>query len=160
MLGIDFYNNNFNGGYNSVPSAAAAPSAPSAETSAPVAPKGAAVAPKGGDTTGTDKQQTQMPIPKVNGDVVVVPERSSAVVYVRSDKQNYKRKILDFAEEYSRLLAVTFGVSAFLFNLGSTTVLNKRSLIWSGMAVVVVVVAFLVYHDREKLFGNTQLATK
>ena len=150
MLGIDFYNNNFNGGYNSVPSAAAAPSA---ETPAPVAPKGS-------DTTGTDKQQTKMPIPKVNGDVVVVPERSSAVVYVRSDKQNYKRKILDFAEEYSRLLAVTFGVSAFLFNLGSTTVLNKRSLIWSGMAVVVVVVAFLVYHDREKLFGNTQLATK
>ena len=157
MLGIDFYNNNFNGGYNSVPSAAVAPSA---ETPAPVAPKGAPVAPKGGDTTGTDKQQTQMPIPKVNGDVVVVPERSSAVVYVRGDKQNYKRKILDFAEEYSRLLAVTFGVSAFLFNLGSTTVLNKRSLIWSGMAVVVVVVAFLVYHDREKLFGNTQLATK
>ena len=149
MLGIDFYNNNFNGGYNSVPSAAAAPSAQE-EKPTPAAPKE------------SDKTPEKRPsMPNVNGDIVVVPERSSAVVYVRGDKQNYKRKILDFAEEYSRLLAVTFGVSAFLFNLGSTTVLNKRSLIWSGMAVVVVVVAFLVYHDREKLFGgNTQLATK
>lgn len=90
--------------------------------------------------------------PDLNGDLVVVPKGASGVVFVRSDKQNYKRKILDFAEDYSRVLAVTFGVSAFLFNLGSTTVLNKRSLIWSGMAVVIIVVAFLVYHDREKLF--------
>lgn len=90
--------------------------------------------------------------PDINGDLVVIPKGASGVVFVRSDKQNYKRKILDFAEDYSRVLAVTFGVSAFLFNLGSTTVLNKRSLIWSGMAVVIIVVAFLVYHDREKLF--------
>jgi len=96
--------------------------------------------------------------PHFNGDLVVVPKGASGVVFVRSDKQNYKRKILDFAEDYSRVLAVTFGVSAFLFNLGSTTVLNKRSLIWSGMAVVIIVVAFLVYHDREKLFYTEGLS--
>ena len=94
--------------------------------------------------------------PDIHGDLVVIPKGASGVVFVRSDKQNYKRKILDFAEEYSRVLAVTFGVSAFLFNLGSTTVLNKRSLIWSGMAMVIIVVTFLVYHDREKLF-NTEV---
>lgn len=88
---------------------------------------------------------------------VVVPDSQGGVVIVRSDKQVFRKKILDFTEEYSRVLAVTFGVSAFLFNLGSTTVLNRRSVIWSGVAVVVVVIAFLIWHDRGKLFSAREV---
>lgn len=85
---------------------------------------------------------------------IVVPDTQGGIVVVRPDRQVFRKKILDFTEEYSRVLAVTFGVSAFLFNLGSTTVLNRRSMIWAGVAVVVVVLAFLVWHDRNKLFLN------
>lgn len=87
---------------------------------------------------------------------IVIPDTQGGIVVVRPDRQVFRKKILDFTEEYSRILAVTFGVSAFLFNLGSTTVLNRRSVIWSGVAVVVVVMGFLIWHDRNKLFVNAK----
>ncbi len=114
-------------------------------------------------TTSADKKQDE---PAVVEDIkvtqtttggtenIVVPDSRGGIVVIRPDKQVFRKKILDFTEEYSRVLAVTFGVSAFLFNLGSTTVLNRRSMIWSGVAVVVIVLAFLVWHDRNKLFFN------
>lgn len=87
---------------------------------------------------------------------IVIPDSQGGVVLIRPDKQVFRKKILDFTEEYSRVLAVAFGASAFLFNLGSTTVLNRRSMIWSGVAVVVAVVAFLIWHDRNKLFNSVK----
>ena len=65
----------------------------------------------------------------------------------------------NYLDIHGDLVVIPKGASGVVFvrcNLGSTTVLNKRSLIWSGMAVVIIVVTFLVYHDREKLF-NTEV---
>lgn len=71
-------------------------------------------------------------------------------------KNFYNNKILDFADNYSKVIMVAFGVSTFCFNLGSNRVLNKKFMVWAGIVIIVLVISFLLLYNKDFLLKKEE----